>query len=305
MSFRKIIKFGESSHIVSIPSEFMKKHKLQKGATVRLEEAEDHLKIFPNIEPKHEEPKTTSIKFQNISQLNLQLVSAYLNNYKKIIIAGEISSDELDKVREIVQDFVALEIIQQSPGQIVLMDYLNSNDISVQDTIRRIDRTLMAMMEDTEKEFTNPNQQIASIKSREANINKLSLLVFKILKRYMGAPVKQTDVPLSEMHHYWEIALFLEKIADQVKRIPLHINAKNKDATLILYKNICEYYKKVMHAHYKKDMQEARKLILEKKDIFQKLEKSRIENGTVLVEKLKNMIYQSCSIMDSMIKTEV
>lgn len=307
MTFRKIIKFGESSHIISLPKSWIKKNSLNKGDVVRVEEGEDHIKIFPNTEPKPEQPKETTIDFQDIKILKLQLISAYLNNYSKIKIIGKIMPSQLQEVREIVHNFVALEIIQQSPDLIVLKDYLNMRDISLQDTIRRMDRTLMSMMEDTENEFRVLGKNIDSIKAKEKDINRLSLLIFKIIKKNrFQAPKDKVDITINEIPHYWELSVFMEKIADQVKRIPLFITEQNKSKILPLYKQVCEYYKEIMKAHYTKNLSEARNLIIKKTALLKETEShiKEAERCTILIEKIKNMIYQSCAIADSMIKTK-
>lgn len=56
MDPRKIIKFGNSSYVVTLPNEWVKKHKLDKGSQVFLSERGDSLMV--NLRDRHEEKKS-------------------------------------------------------------------------------------------------------------------------------------------------------------------------------------------------------------------------------------------------------
>ena len=49
MTYRKIIGFGGSSFVVSLPKEWINKYGLKKGDVVNIEEESDMLRILPKI----------------------------------------------------------------------------------------------------------------------------------------------------------------------------------------------------------------------------------------------------------------
>lgn len=63
MDPRKIIKFGNSSYVVTLPNEWVKKHKLDKGSQVFLSERGDSLMV--NLRDRHEEKKLSSNLTEN------------------------------------------------------------------------------------------------------------------------------------------------------------------------------------------------------------------------------------------------
>src|SRR3989344_1490978 len=90
MEKRKLIKFGSSSHVLSIPNYWLKKHKLKKGDLLYFEENKNgELILFPELVGE-ESLKKITIKAENksLERLGREVLSAYINNFNVIIIIG-------------------------------------------------------------------------------------------------------------------------------------------------------------------------------------------------------------------------
>ena len=234
MTYRKIIGFGGSSFVVSLPKEWINKYGLKKGDVVNIEEESDMLRILPKDFKTKKNESFITIKFQNINTLKSQLIYSYLGNYNTINIVGDSLINNLSQIRETVQGLVALEIIQQTSDKIILKDFLNIYDINVYDIIRRIDRIILSMAEESLIMLKVEGDYLESIEQKEIDINRLSNLVFKVLKRCFNPVDKKIlGLTLDEVFYYWELVLFMEKFADQVKRLPRHFKTLNKDQRII------------------------------------------------------------------------
>ena len=85
MEPRKIIQFGNSSYVVTLPQEWIKKNKLEKGQYVNLSENNNY--IILATQPLEEEKKAEiNLDDKPLKVFNRELISYYLKNYKYIKI---------------------------------------------------------------------------------------------------------------------------------------------------------------------------------------------------------------------------
>src|SRR3989344_5839866 len=95
METRKIISFGNSSYVISMPKAWIRENRLKKGDLLNIEEKKDELLIYPGQNDKKEEPKRIMIEIdgKDISLIRTEVVSAYLTNYDIIEIMGPIEKN--------------------------------------------------------------------------------------------------------------------------------------------------------------------------------------------------------------------
>ena len=79
MDYRKIIKFGNSSHILSLPKDWLRKNKLKKGDLVYISEnGNDELVLSPQLKDENQESEITITENSSIDELHRKLVSSYM-----------------------------------------------------------------------------------------------------------------------------------------------------------------------------------------------------------------------------------
>ncbi|MEK6861132.1 MAG: AbrB/MazE/SpoVT family DNA-binding domain-containing protein, partial [Nanoarchaeota archaeon] len=93
MEYRKLIKFGNSSHVVSIPNEWIKRNNLKKGDTLYLSEnGSNELILSPKVDTTNLNGgvKEIIIDISNCTtnDIKTKLTSAYLNDHTEIKITG-------------------------------------------------------------------------------------------------------------------------------------------------------------------------------------------------------------------------
>ncbi len=306
--FRRLIKFGDSSHVVSLPKKWIERHHLSKGDIIAFEEEESALRLSPYSTKKDVTVSEITIVADNLVDLRLKIISAYINNYGIIQVVSDKLQEQLPAVREIVHSLVALEIVQQTSKSITLKDYLNVNDISLHDTVRRMDRVIQSMSEDVRRVLKGVNSNGSVIEQKEMDVNRLTFLMYKALKKCLEPKVRQLlDITMTEIIYFWELVMFMERVGDQLKRIPRYIKANQevRDDILICFDKGFDLYKLSMKAFYNGDQDLALRIQASKREILGDCENviSHYNDYTLVmvVEKVKNMILQASYIAGAVI----
>ena len=302
--FRRIIKFGDSSHVISLPKKWIDKNNLKKGDLVVCNEETNELRILPHIADFKQNAKeiTITLTENDKGRVKHKISSAYVNNYGLINIIADDLLIFVQEIRIATSNLMALEIIQQTSKKIVLKDFLDIKEISIIDTIRRIDLILLSISEDVLKSL-NGFDLLEGIKQKEMDVNRLSFLLWKVLKKCSDNKVRQIlDVTHDEVLFYWDIVLNLERIADNFKRLPRYVDGKLSDLKVEFVKDLIEIYKLIMKAFYKSDLDIAVKIKEEIKEMFINSEKVFSGHGnSIMSEKIKNILQGTSNIATQII----
>jgi len=304
MDYRKLIKFGNSSYVVSLPKYWTEKNNLKKGDVIYLEENgnnelvltkdKSHIKIpFKKI--------LIDISRKDNKPIQREIASAYVGNYKEIVIIGNNLNDRADFIRETLHNFIALEIVEQTNERIIARDFLNINKIEIGSLIKRMDVILRSMFFDIKSSFKNKNI-VEDMYRRDRDINRLTFLVYRICKYYMAFPhlLSHKKETINFYLKNWCIAENLEKLGDELKRITkiisYEVTEKELEEKLInLFAEIERFYSNALKAYYDYDVQLACALDQVNRLLTAKLGNDKLwEKATLkqnlLVEKLHNVI---------------
>ena len=107
MEYRKLIKFGNSSHIISLPNNWVKKNKLKKGDLIYLEEnGNNELVLNSEIKKERIEPKEIVIDLANKDndEIKREIHSAYINNFNTINLVGRNLNTKEIMIRKIISN---------------------------------------------------------------------------------------------------------------------------------------------------------------------------------------------------------
>src|SRR3989344_7473405 len=105
MEYRKLISFGKSSYVISLPKNWVKENKLVKGDLIYLDEQDNNL-IVGTKEKSAVEDKTKVIGVDNksISQLERELHAAYIENYREITFRGSQLKQKSEELLRSIRD---------------------------------------------------------------------------------------------------------------------------------------------------------------------------------------------------------
>ncbi len=228
MDTRKLIQFGKNSFVVSVPKDWVRKNKLEKGDGLIIQESNNKIELLATIDEKKKETRKITISADNkdLELVRIEIVSAYLTNYDIIEIVGKRLQDS-EKIKSIFRNLAGLEIIDETSTKITAKDLLNMEEISIDSMIRRMDIIIRSMIDDailcTEEDVSK------SVFERDREVNRVSFLAHRVLRSVLINPeaARKLDTnPLETLIH-WNIFRLLESIGDKVKRIALY-NTKLK-----------------------------------------------------------------------------
>ena len=262
MDYRRLIKFGNSSFVVSIPKDWLKRNNLEKGDMVYMNENGNNELVLTS-KLNETEPNSLSITLDIDSyddqDIERRIVAKYLAGYDTFIIQGERTLRERQtNIRNILNSLMALEIIEQTKNKIVAKDFLNSSEISFKVIVRRIDTILRSMLEDLQN--LSIKEDSSDILRRDKDINRLAFLSTRIIKKCFNYPplAKRLETSSSQLLFYKELVEQLELIADEIKRIARNFQQlgqplKKTPDFLDIYENVCKLYLEAMKSIYNVD----------------------------------------------------
>ncbi|MEM4336880.1 MAG: AbrB/MazE/SpoVT family DNA-binding domain-containing protein [Candidatus Woesearchaeota archaeon] len=276
MEVRKLISFGSSSYVVSLPKTWVDNNKLAKGDSIYIEEKPNELVLTINHENKEKEIREKQIDASNktIRRIESEIVSAYINNYDIIEIRN--LKDNSNKVKDIIQNFAGLEILEQTATKIVARDLININEVSIKALIRRVDIILRSMIEDALHCVSHSGLDIERIhlNERDNDINRLVYLISRMAVAAIKNPkiAKKFNTTSLEIISDLEVAKKMEIIGDNVKRFVRHIESTKDEKS---FSEACrilgilrDKYLILMKAYYSKDINTAFDIETTSKEIF-------------------------------------
>lgn len=240
MEPRKIIKFGNSSYVITLPFEWIKKHGLEKGSSLNLNENDSSIVLSLQKEDKE---KSAVINLDNkpLKLLNRELISYYLKNYKYIKLSGKDCINRIEELKVMKEKLSSIEIIEINNDYIVLKDLTNPSQLNVLDLINEIiDMEKILITELIKKDRPNKHYFITQL---DSNINKLSFLAYKSINYNLDVLENTSHIKWAIQYH--RIVSSLETIGDIIKRVARYMkdaNEENINSVIPILESIEKYY---------------------------------------------------------------
>lgn len=307
MYIRKLVKAGIASYTVALPKDWINENALNKGDMIYVKKiSKNELLISTELKEGKKEEKEITINLDNrpLDTIHRELTSAYVNNYNTIIILGKELYKNVVKIRNILNDFIGLEITEQTTTKLVAKDMLDLKEVSIHKTIRRMDNIVRSII----KDLINPSKDmIESVNYRDFDVNRLYFLSFKIVKISLSDPEIAKLIGIDQYKDIlsiWYLILNLESVADNLKDIYLPlislVNESYFKELIALIKSIESNYLDVLKSYYNKDKNLADKVASTRKDIFNRCldlsEKYKNITLTKILENLKEIKNHICNI---------
>ncbi len=298
MEQRKLVAFGTSSYIISLPKQWVEKNRLAKGDTISIEERNNELTLLVNNSDERRKLNELTIETngKSLDQLKTEIYAAYINNFDIITLTGN-KNDASGKIKEILQGLVGIEVIEETSSKIVVKDLLDIKEVSVDNLIRRIDIIIRSMLEDL---ATQDAETYPGLAERDKEINRMVLLGSRVVRAACDNPrvAKMFAASYSDLFTSRIILNNLERFADEAKRISRNYASypkkKNNSDIKELVAAVTKEYGEAMKIYYSKDKPAAYKKGAEIKQFFAISDRILEKNNTVacarLIEHFKYMI---------------
>ncbi len=274
MIIRRLVKAGQASHTISLPKDWLDRHELKKGDLVYLyEKGDKELVITPESKADEQVPKkeiTISVDNKDLSTIQREITSAYINNYNTIVLTGQSITKLTKDIRKILHDFVALEVADQTANSIIAKDLLNLKEINIDKTIRRMDMLVRSMIQDSIATLENADMA-QSVVVRDYEVNRAYFLLIRLLKSSLANKHIADFFQISneKVLSYYYLTINLENYADCAKQLAEYlVKEKKKDKVKAVLQRVEKCYLDVMKAYFTRDKKLADAIALQREDLL-------------------------------------
>ena len=226
MEPRKIIQFGNSSYVITLPQDWMKENNLDKGDKLNLVDGGESLIL--SVHDKKKIEKTAEISFDDIplKLFNKELISYYLKNFKYIKIKSENAIEKLEQIRVLKDKLSSVEITEITEDYIMLKDLTSPEELNVNKLTNEIVKMGKILFSELKKE-TEGKSKYFLITNLDKNINKLTFLAYKAINYNLDTWKNPSAV--KDTHYLRKIISSLEMMGDIIKRVARYL--KDDDVT--------------------------------------------------------------------------
>jgi len=298
--FRKLINFGKTSYVISLPKGWIKKNNLKKGDTVVLKRNSEGLIILPKISKKKERLEV-QIKAdgKSLEELRREIIANYIDGYNTIRIIGEHVGNISGRIkRNVLNKLMGIEIIEEGSKKLILKDFIDPEQMDVLELIRKADIMVRELFIDVKDFFKKPKVSIDNLYARDDEINRITYFVSRIIKYKLE--ISDSEFSPMQFLIIWQIMSDIERIGDEVKRLGKYLKKLESEGEIkmrikSIYSEVEKLYLDVMRALFLKNRKLALKLAPKKTTLITKLKKLSEKAHQVLwaqniIEKMKNIV---------------
>ncbi len=303
MEYRKLISFGKNSFVISIPKTWVVQNKLVKGDVVCVTEADTNLVLSKKEMDKDEIEKeiTIIVDKKSVVYIAREVVSAYILNHRKIVLKGNELKTKIRDLQNIIQNMIALEIMEQTSDSMVAKDFLNMDKVSITELIRKMDVVTRIMLKDLTTIFQEDNYE--NMNDRDRDVNRLYFLLYRSVLYNLDNPskaIKNFHLKAIDLLRMKFAGFHIEAIADEVRRTArfaraLKLTAEKRKEVENIFNKLNNLYLETLKAYYNQDTTLALKLSDEKQSIdldIEKLEKDimKVDGLAKVTTRLNRMV---------------
>ena len=200
---RRLQKIG-SSVLVSLPKEWIKQNKLDKGNTVVVEVGKDNaIAVYPSG-TEQEEAKEVVIPYPSpyAEAIVNEITGAYLLGYDLIKVKGNshISYDYREMIKEVIRKMVGLEIVDEDASNITAQFLLDATTLDPEKILFRMGSIVSGMYKDTLASLTNKDSNISKIIARrDDEVDRQYFLLVRLIRSAMMDQKLATKLNLSNI----------------------------------------------------------------------------------------------------------
>ncbi|MDP2749866.1 MAG: AbrB/MazE/SpoVT family DNA-binding domain-containing protein [Nanoarchaeota archaeon] len=299
---RSVIRLAGKTHVVSLPSKWVKQFNIKKGEELDIEERGNKLVISTEKDLKRD---SITIDTDKIGLFNKNYISfAYQKGYDEVELRYD-GQDVFNLIRERVNDLMGYEIVDHGKDHCRIKNVSQLLDSEFDIMLRRSFLVTLDMAE-TCVDFIAKKQhdKLKELAYLEKTNNKFTDFCKRLINKKGYHEIDKSAL-------IYAILRDIEEVADQYKYICKHgyetkVNLSKE--TIALFEEVNSYFRTLYELFYKFDKNKASKIVFKKKDLMNKLqelffktknndEKLIIHHLMCLTEAVFNM-YGPCFVMN-------
>ncbi len=312
MEFRKLMAFGNSSYVVSVPKAWVEKNRLKKGDVLVVDERPTELIIASKDSSERKTVKEAVISAANksVQEMETEITALYINNSDLISVTDV--NQAAKEIKQVFHGLVGMEIIEETTTKIVAKDMLDIREVSMGNIVRRVDIIVRSMLQDA---ATFSGAEAESVYERDKEVNRLTILGFRTARAAADNPrlLRLFETTYWNIMVSKQILTHLERLGDQLKRLLRFAKEKGSEMGRYrefrgVYAEIAKHYEAVMKIYYNKDKTQAFKTETSSKALLKEcdrlLEKRNSVIAARIVEYFKYMIISISGILRNSMEQE-
>ncbi len=264
---RKVIKLGNNSLLVSLPSAWAKKHGISKGDEVTLEEKEGQLLLSTT---HAQAGKNTSIDITNLGPLVKRALGAlYKKGYDEFTVHFA-DHEELELAYDVIrEEFTGFEVVQHGKNHLVAREISQPHPDQFDTVLRRQFLVINDYASETMRALANKDHNwLKRLVLRDKDVNKLADFCRRLINK------QQTTQTATALYFVVEQ---LEKISDRYKDISNYASEKRatlSKQSLKLYEEVTKYVEQFYQCFYQFSLPGVNNLVTRRKELVKALQQS-------------------------------
>ena len=232
MEVRKVQVTGGSSYIISLPKSWVKSIGLRKNDPLRVIVQPDMslLILPPAVEYPHGEKSSKIFRAEEFSSEEFLLrcmIGAYISGYREIVVTAseEIPSHIRDMATRFSRMLIGQEIIEETPGRIVIRDILDPAEMPFDRILSRMHIIVRSMYMDSLDSIRRRDENLArEVIHRDSELDRLHWLIARYQSMVTKNPsiASKMQLKIGTCVNYFEISRIMERIGDHTVRIAHH-----------------------------------------------------------------------------------
>lgn len=233
---RKTIQLAKKTLVLSLPTAWVKKHSINKGDEIHIEEQEKSLVLTPEI--RSVKGESIEVNHEKIGKL----IHRYMNKqYEKGVDEIKINFTDpqmLIPIKKSLKELIGYEVITQGQKHCIIKDVSGQNYTEFENSLNRLFLILKNILEDGHSAIKNKNYELLeAIIKRDEDVNKFSHFCLRILSKFNGN-IERSDV-------YFFIINLIERIGDEYKFMLKEICSEKGNFNTEVLEKINELYNHV------------------------------------------------------------
>ncbi len=223
METRKVQITGGSTFMVTLPKKWAEEVGLKSGSKMHLIPHFGNLLVLKPAKKEEVNRGVLQIEGKSGDVLIRAVISMYISGYDIIEVRGEkITPTQRATVRKTSQNLIGPEIMEESGTSITIHNLLDSSELSVPQTVKRIYLITKSMLKDALTALkTNDGELAQDVKDRDTDVDRLFLMISRQFRFALRDVLYEEEVGIGRLEFlsYHTAAYQLERIADHAVKI--------------------------------------------------------------------------------------
>ncbi len=176
---RRLVKLGRSTLVVSLPAEWVKKHRLKAGDMLLLQVSDTYIKIVP-AKKDGKEIKAIIEVVNDARGLYRAIISSYIAGadvIEVIVNKEDLILEALKQIKYAISHLIGIEIVDQDINRFVLQTFINVDEQDLNSLVRKMASLIKIMI----KYILQSNEAKNYIEDLENEVDKLYRLALRRL----------------------------------------------------------------------------------------------------------------------------